>query len=67
MNRRKKLIRYKRLHDSQHRRILHKDPENVFLLRTARVLIATRKRVAPWHVVPKCSPINKRIVGFEII
>ena len=65
MNRRKKLIRYRRLHKSQYRRLLCKDPENHFMLRTARVYIATRERVAPWHVVPKRSYRNNRIVGFE--
>lgn len=67
MNRRKKIIRYKRLFESQWRRLHAHTESNENAVRSARMLIAARKRVAPWHVVPKRYDKDNRITGFKII
>ena len=67
MNRRKKTIRYKRLFESQWYRF-YKQPEvKDCIVHSARMLIAARKRVAPWRVVPERYVKDNSITGFKIL
>lgn len=66
MNRRKKILRYKRLFESQWKRLYAHTNSNDNAVHSARMLIATRKRVAPWHVVAIRAEHN-RITGFKIL
>lgn len=67
MNRRKKIIRYKRLFESQWKRLYAHTESNDNAVHTARMLIAARKRVAPWCVVAIRGCKDNRVTAFEIV
>ena len=67
MNRRKKIVRYKRLFESQWDRFYRQPEVREYIVHSARMLIAARKRVAPWRVVPERYVKDNSITGFKIL